>query len=879
MMMLQATGTRHAAPSPLGPSEAGGKLPKGGAAGVVEGVGVVVGQYEVARDRLAGQLREVEATLVDQLHRLPPPTATSSSTDRGDEGTGEGLQDGHGDATQHGSGAAAATSTTTSSGAGGSSDGSGGAEVSFEEQFRSINAKLLSAEERIKRKTSFAKAATSAAALDPHDGPSGGGATVSKAEYDELEEEKTKIEEELWELKFQYEEEQRKVFALTSEKEALEQYVTQLAEEMQKETANMVSMKEQFEEQASPAGRRSVSRNRTSRGGASPEGATITATADADGDEAASGAAGRGHGSTAMMDADTLAVELALKDEELSRLRDSIERERRKMEGEIVSLKFDLQKVRNEVNVREGKMASIKLELEKGRKRVEAIELERRTLEQEAARATEAAAESDRLRAEAENAERAARAECEEFSRRVAVADAEVARLRDVHEEATRALAAQAQAVGGTNREAIRQVEERVGLLRQEWERLRENERNLTNVSVDTGAGVDADHGARWAVEEFVRELQGRVGRLEREKEEEKALQREVKDELHRRIRKLERERDDERERTREALDRARGLDDQLRAAVDAAERERADRRRAEEASAQLGERLAQYEALGRGEVERGQHLFLDREKELRQAVEERESQRRKIEAEVIMLRVELQRVQAQAAEAGSLAAELADVRGQLAQAKLESHQREVEHQAKVEGLEERMRVWEERHDPQAREREVEEARAKDRRIAQLTAELAAQAQLVASQQEMHENSLQALKTQNSLLSRELERLEDQQTEMAKEKDETSQHLQGELQSLRQAYKTLLQQHGPNSPSTARRDQEKDAALSSLREELDNVKRDLFYTTAVGIKLNLTYSGRSCNINIGSLYEKALAEGVKWQQWNRWIHDQAERRQ
>ncbi len=52
---------------------------------------------------------------------------------------------------------------------------------------------------------------------------------------------------------------------------------------MQKETANMVSMKEQFEEQASPAGRRSVSRSRTSRGGASPEGAAAAATADADG--------------------------------------------------------------------------------------------------------------------------------------------------------------------------------------------------------------------------------------------------------------------------------------------------------------------------------------------------------------------------------------------------------------------------------------------------------------------------------------------------------------------------------------------------------------------------------------------------------------------
>jgi ElaB/YqjD/DUF883 family membrane-anchored ribosome-binding protein len=61
---------------------------------------------------------------------------------------------------------------------------------------------------------------------------------------------------------------------------------------------------------------------------------------------------------------------------------------------------------------------------------------------------------------------------------------------------------------------------------------------------------------------------------------------------------------------------------------------------------------------------------------------------------------------------------------------------------------------------------------------------------------------------------------------MVKEKDETNQHLQGELQSLRLAYKTLLQQHGPNSPSTARRNQEKDTALSSLREELDHVKQE-----------------------------------------------------
>jgi hypothetical protein len=515
---------------------------------------------------------------------------------------------------------------------------------------------------------------------------------------------------------------------------------------------------------------RSLSR-RTSRAGTS-ENAGASEASDADGREEHGRADGdEGSG----MDADTLVVELALKDEELSRLRDSIEREKRKMEGEIVSLKFDLQKVRNEVNVREGKMASMKLELEKGRRRVEAIELEKTALEQNIADSQAALAESDRLRIAAESSERAARAECEELSQRAAAADAEVLRLRNLHEEATSALAAQAHTV---NKEAIRQVEERLVSLHQEWERLRDNER-----SADTGAGAGGDDGARWAVEEFVRELQARIGRLEREKEEEKGLQREVKDELQRRIRKLEREKEEETERTREAQDRAKGLQEQLRVTTENAERERADRRQGEETNAQLAARLAQYEALGRGEVERGQHLFLEREKELRQAVEDRESQRRKIEAEAIMLRVELQRAQTQASEASTLAAELTDIREQLTQAKLELQQRyvssllpvgawicvlkfisyvlptrcrEVEHRSRVEGLEERVRLWEERHDPKVREREVEETRAKDRRIAQLAAELAAQAQLVASQQEMHENSLQALKTQNSLLSREV---------------------------------------------------------------------------------------------------------------------------
>jgi hypothetical protein len=107
-------------------------------------------------------------------------------------------------------------------------------------------------------------------------------------------------------------------------------------------------------------------------------------------------------------------------------------------------------------------------------------ELERLELKQEAARATEAAAESDRLRGEAE---RAARAGGEEFARRVAVADAEVARLRDMNEEAQRTLVALAQVLAAGSM-AIRQVEERAGLDEMnrhthELERERDNEREL----------------------------------------------------------------------------------------------------------------------------------------------------------------------------------------------------------------------------------------------------------------------------------------------------------------------------------------------------------------------------------------------------------------
>ncbi|KAL6054982.1 hypothetical protein QOT17_017066 [Balamuthia mandrillaris] len=62
-------------------------------------------------------------------------------------------------------------------------------------------------------------------------------------------EEKLQLEEELIEAKLQLEDERRKVAALRSEKEALEDYVVVLADEMERETSQMMTMKEQFVEE------------------------------------------------------------------------------------------------------------------------------------------------------------------------------------------------------------------------------------------------------------------------------------------------------------------------------------------------------------------------------------------------------------------------------------------------------------------------------------------------------------------------------------------------------------------------------------------------------------------------------------------------------
>jgi len=54
----------------------------------------------------------------------------------------------------------------------------------------------------------------------------------------------------------------------------------------------------------------------------------------------------------------------------------------------------------------------------------------------------------------------------------------------------------------------------------------------------------------------------------------------------------------------------------------------------------------------------------------------------------------------------------------------------------------------------------------------------------------------------------------------------------------------------------------------SLIADLQKVKKQLFFSLALSFKLN---ARTDCNVNIHSLYERAIAENVEWVQWSEWI--------
>jgi hypothetical protein len=59
-----------------------------------------------------------------------------------------------------------------------------------------------------------------------------------------------------------------------------------------------------------------------------------------------------------------------------------------------------------------------------------------------------------------------------------------------------------------------------------------------------------------------------------------------------------------------------------------------------------------------------------------------------------------------------------------------------------------------------------------------------------------------------------------------------------------------------------------------LEKEIFELKRIYFYSIAVSTKMNLSSAGIHCNLDVGSLFEKALESAIQTPQWPQWIHQQ-----
>ena len=106
-----------------------------------------------------------------------------------------------------------------------------------------------------------------------------------------------------------------------------------------------------------------------------------------------------------------------------------------------------------------------------------------------------------------------------------------------------------------------------------------------------------------------------------------------------------------------------------------------------------------------------------------------------------------------------------------------------------------------------------------------------------------------------------IERIERESRSKLRAKDETITRLQDDLDEMTKRYQELRQQSMIAQG----------ADIDEL-EEFDELKKDLFYSVAVGLKLNLAMRGQSCNIDIASLYEKG--QYIDRKKWTEWIQKQ-----
>jgi len=62
------------------------------------------------------------------------------------------------------------------------------------------------------------------------------------------------------------------------------------------------------------------------------------------------------------------------------------------------------------------------------------------------------------------------------------------------------------------------------------------------------------------------------------------------------------------------------------------------------------------------------------------------------------------------------------------------------------------------------------------------------------------------------------------------------------------------------------------SSMENLEKQMDLLRREYFFSTALAVKLNLSGSKVEVqNIGIQSLFEKAIREEVPLEQWPKWI--------
>ena len=88
--------------------------------------------------------------------------------------------------------------------------------------------------------------------------------------------------------------------------------------------------------------------------------------------------------------------------------------------------------------------------------------------------------------------------------------------------------------------------------------------------------------------------------------------------------------------------------------------------------------------------------------------------------------------------------------------------------------------------------------------------------------------------------------------------------LQNKIQSLQDASEALRKEKHDAVV-------EAQQAVCSLEEEVANLKREYFYATALGVKLNLSFKSSTHNVEIQNLFETAQSDGIPTDKWPKWI--------